>query len=83
MQQDIEGLSIDWIVIEDGSAWAGHSLRDAGVHTNTGVSIVALIGPDEVVAAPGADDMLRAGATAIAIGTSEGLERLTEKLARP
>jgi len=82
VQQDIEGLSIDWIVIENGSEWAGRSMRDAGVHTNTGVSVVALIGSDAVVAAPGADDVLQAGATAVAIGTTEGLERLTEKLTR-
>src|SRR6476646_8978855 len=50
VQQDIEGLSIDWIKIDEGSEWAGKRLREAGVHTETGVSIVALIG-DGVIAA--------------------------------
>jgi TrkA domain protein len=79
-QQDIEGLAIDWILIEDGAEWTGRTLRDAGVHTNAGVSVVALVAPDGVIAAPGADDVLRAGATAVAVGTAEGLERFTEKI---
>jgi len=43
VQQDIEGLTIDWIRIEPGAEWAGQSLSGAGVHTITGVSIVAIV----------------------------------------
>ncbi len=82
VQQDIEGLSIDWIKIDEGSEWAGKQLSEAGVHTETGVSIVALIGDDHAVAAPGADDVMRAGSTAVAVGTPEGLERLSVKVRR-
>ena len=82
MQQDIEGLSIDWIKIDEGSEWAGKQLSEAGVHTETGVSIVAIIGDDHVAAAPGADDVLTPGATAVAVGTPEGLERLAARLRR-
>jgi K+:H+ antiporter subunit KhtT len=82
VQQDIEGLSIAWIKIDEGSDWAGLKLSEAGVHTETGVSIVALMGEDHVVAAPGADDALAPGYTAVAVGTPEGLELLTSKLRR-
>ncbi|HXY93729.1 MAG TPA: TrkA C-terminal domain-containing protein, partial [Acidimicrobiia bacterium] len=82
VQQDIEGLSIDWIVIDDGAEWAGASLRDAGVHTNTGVSVVALLGGDRAIAAPGAEDVLAPGSTAVAVGTPEGLQQLTAKVKR-
>jgi len=82
VQQDIEGLSIDWIVIDDGAEWAGASLRDAGVHTNTGVSVVALLGGDRAIAAPGAEDVLAPGWTAVAVGTPEGLQQLTAKVKR-
>ncbi len=82
VQQDIEGLSIDWIKIDEGSEWAGKKLSEAGVHTQTGVSIVALIGDDHVVAAPGADDVLRPGYTAVAVGSPEGLARLMTKVRR-
>jgi TrkA domain protein len=82
VQQDIEGLSIDWIKIEEGSEWAGKRFREAGIHTETGVSIVALIRDDAVIAAPGADDVLTAVSTAIAVGSPEGLERFKTKVRR-
>jgi TrkA domain protein len=83
VQQDIAGLSIDWISIEPGSEWAGRTLAAAAVHSNTSVSIVALIGTDgAAIAAPGADDVLAAGATAVAVGTADGLADLTARLRR-
>jgi TrkA domain protein len=83
VQQDIAGLTIDWIKIEPGSEWADRTLADAAVHSNTSVSIVAIIGADGVaVAAPGADDVLVAGATAVAVGTAEGLADLVPRLRR-
>jgi TrkA domain protein len=82
LHQDVEGLSIDWIEIEPGSEWAGQSLREAAVHSNTGVSVVALIGPNGATAAPGAEDVLEAGATAIAVGTRDGVDALIRRLRR-
>lgn len=83
VQQEIEGLVIDWLRIEPGSEWAGARLADAAVHSETGVSIVALIGTEGPIAAPGADDVLEAGATAVAVGTAEGLELLRHRLRAP
>jgi TrkA domain protein len=80
VQQDIEGLSIDWVRIDDGAEWAGRTLSEAKVHTETGVSIVALIADDRAIAAPGADDVLAPGMTAVAVGTPEGLERLVARI---
>lgn len=82
VQQDIEGLSIDWIKVEEGADWAGKTLAEAAVHTESGVSIVALIGDDHAIAAPGADDVLRPGYTAVAVGTPEGLEHVVVRLRR-
>ena len=50
------------------------------MHSETGVSIVALLDGDHVTAAPGAEDVLVPGATAVAIGTPEGLAALTARL---
>lgn len=84
VQQDIAGLSIDWILIEHESEWGGRTLADAAVHTTTSVSVVALIGADGVaIAAPGADAVLTPGSTAVAVGTAEGLTDLTRRLRRP
>ena len=80
VQQEIEGLAIDWIRVHDDAPWAGRTLADAAIHTSTGVSVVALIGPAGTIVAPGADDVLVPGATVIAIGEAEGLARVVAQL---
>jgi TrkA domain protein len=82
VQQDIEGLSIDWILVEDGSEWGGRRLGEAGVHTNTGVSVVAVLAADRVIAAPGANDVLEPDATVVAVGSPDGLERFAAMVRR-
>jgi TrkA domain protein len=83
VQQDIAGLAIDWIEIEPESEWAGRTLADAAVHSTTSVSVVAIIEVDgTAIAAPGADDVLAPGATAVAVGTADGLEDLSRRLRR-
>ncbi|MFM8304956.1 MAG: cation:proton antiporter regulatory subunit [Actinomycetota bacterium] len=80
LHHDIEGLSIDWIEIDPGAEWAGQRLREAAVHTAIGVSVVALIGADGVTVAPGAEDVLTPGVTAVAVGTRQGVEALAQRL---
>jgi len=83
VQQDVAGLAIDWVEIEPGSEWAGRTLADAAVHSTTSVSIVAIIATDgTAIAAPGAHDVLAVGATAVAVGTAEGLQQLAHRLRR-
>jgi TrkA domain protein len=83
VQHDIEGLTIDWILIEPGAEWAGQSLSAAAVHTITGVSVVAIVGPSGAIVAPGADDVMTPGATTVAIGTKEGVAQLRTRLCTP
>jgi TrkA domain protein len=78
--QDVEGLTIDWIRIDPGAEWAGRTLSDAAVHTTTGVSVVAIVAQTGPIVAPGANDVLAAGATAVAVGTREGIELLGNRL---
>jgi TrkA domain protein len=80
VQQEIEGLAIDWIKIHSDSPWAGRTLAEAAIHSSTGVSVVALIGPAGTTAAPGADDVLAPGATVIAIGEPDGLAEVATQL---
>ncbi len=80
LQQQVAGISLAWITVDPSSGWANTSLGDAAVHTETGVSVVAILDGDDVTPAPGADDVLVAGATIVAIGTPEGLEALTQRL---
>jgi K+/H+ antiporter YhaU regulatory subunit KhtT len=78
--QQIEGLAIDWVTIPPTGAAVGRSLRDAGLRSETGVSIVAVVRGDETVPAPPADFTLEPGDTAVVVGTPAGIERLTSLL---
>jgi TrkA domain protein len=80
VQQQVAGLALEWIRVEEGSEYAGKTLSEAAIHSNTGVSVVALLDGDDVTPAPGADDMLASGSTIVAIGTSDGIEDLTRRL---
>lgn len=75
LHQEIEGLTLDWMPVEAGSRWAGRSLADAGVHTETGVSIVAIIRGTTTIPAPHSTEVLQPGDTAVGVGTAEGLAR--------
>jgi TrkA domain protein len=84
VQQSVEGLAIDWIRVEPDAEWAGKTLGDAGVHTATGVSIVAIIDDaGTAVAAPGASAVFTPGSVAVAVGGPEGLEQLVARLRHP
>jgi K+/H+ antiporter YhaU regulatory subunit KhtT len=50
------------------------------VHSITGVSVVAIVVETGAIVAPGANDVLAPGATAVAIGTREGIELLGARL---
>ncbi|CAN5588909.1 cation:proton antiporter regulatory subunit [soil metagenome] len=78
VQQQIEGLAIDWLQVEPASTLAGQRLSDAGVRTQTGVSIVAVMRAGDTVAAPGPDFALEAGDTAVVVGTPDGIRALLE-----
>lgn len=84
VQQNVEGLAIDWIRVDSDADWAGRTLADAAVHTETGVSIVAIIDDaGGAIAAPGASAVFTAGSVAVAVGTPEGLEQLAARLRHP
>ncbi|MET0627453.1 MAG: cation:proton antiporter regulatory subunit [Acidimicrobiia bacterium] len=80
VQQQVAGLTLEWITVSPSSPWAGLSLQEAAIHTETGVSVVALLNGDDVTAAPGAEDVLVAGAQVVAIGTPAGLATLNARL---
>jgi TrkA domain protein len=78
--QQIEGLAIDWVTVPPRATAVGRALRDAGLRTETGVSIVAVVRGDETVPAPAPDFVLQPGDTAVVVGTPEGIERLSSLL---
>lgn len=76
VQQQVEGIAIDWPTVEPGSRYAGATIADGGFRTQTGASIVAVVRGEETIPAPGPEVRLEAGDVAVAVGTPEGLSRL-------
>ena len=73
VQQQVEGVAIDWVTVPRGSAVASSTIGQGRFRTRTGVSIVAVVRDDTTIAAPGPELTLREGDVAVAVGTPEGL----------
>jgi TrkA domain protein len=80
VQQDVEGLAIDWITLPEHSRFGGATIAEGQFRTRTGASIVAVIRGDTTVPAPGPEHRLEAGDVAVAVGTAEGLVQLRDLL---
>jgi TrkA domain protein len=80
LQQRVEGLAIDWLEIPSGSPYAGRPLGDTQARSRTGTSIVAVLRGEEAIPAPGPEEPLRAGDTAVVVGTPKGIAALTRLL---
>jgi len=80
LQQQIEGLAIDWLAVEPRSPYVGKTIGDARIRTRTGVSVVAVIRGDSPFPAPEPDFEIQSGDTMVVVGTPEGIESVTEIL---
>ncbi len=80
MQQELEGLTIDWLTVAPDSQWAGHTLAEAAVHSRTGVSIVAILRDGATLPAPSADVTLRPDDRLVAVGRPDGVAQLEREL---
>jgi TrkA domain protein len=72
--QQVEGLAMDWLPIEPGSAYAGKTIGDARIRTRTGVSVVAVIRGDDPFPAPGPEFRFEGDDIAVVVGTAHGIE---------
>lgn len=73
VQQQVEGLAIDWVTVGPASTYAGATIADSELRTRTGVSIVAVVRGEQTVPAPGPDFALAARDVAVVVGTPEGI----------
>lgn len=80
LQQQIEGLAIDWLSVAERTPYAGKTIGDARIRTRTGVSVVAVIRGDEAFPAPGPEFRIEADDTLVVVGTSEGIKAVNEIL---
>lgn len=80
VQQEVEGLTIDWLKVQEGSSAAGRPIAEAAARHDTGAFIVAVLRRGETLPAPGGDFTLQAADTAVVVGTSEGISKLAAVL---
>ena len=80
VRQEIEGLGIEWVSLEDGSPAVGATIGDGAYRTLTGSSIVAIMRDTQPVPAPGPEFEFAAGDVVVAVGTPEGLAALRQRL---
>ena len=78
VQQDVEGLGIEWLPIGADSAAVGVTIADGAYRKRTGASIVAIIRDDRPIPAPDPDVAIIAGDVVVAVGTNEGLVALQD-----
>jgi TrkA domain protein len=82
IQQQVEGLALDWVPLPVTSPFVGRTIGDAGVRTRTGVSIVAVLRGAEAFPAPGPEFQLEADDTLVVVGTPEGIRDTDDLLCR-
>lgn len=80
LQQQIEGLAIDWLRVAEETPYSGKSIGDARIRTRTGVSVVAVIRRDQAFPAPGPGFLIEHDDTLVVVGTPEGIKAVSEIL---
>jgi TrkA domain protein len=80
LQQEVEGLAIDWLPVDPDSPYVGRSIGDTRTRTRTGVSIVAVVRGEEAIAAPAPEFRLEADDTVVVVGKPRGIEGVVELL---
>lgn len=80
VQQQLEGLAIEWVNVPSASPLAGTTIAEGAFRTRTGTSIVAVVRGGTTIPAPGPDHRFAGGDVVVAVGTPEGLEQLRRLL---
>lgn len=80
VQQQIEGLAIEWLEVDPGSAAVGTTIAEGAYRTRTGASIVAVLRDGTSIPAPGPELAFQAEDVVVAVGTTTGLSQLRSLL---
>lgn len=75
LSREVPGLASATIDLPQGSRFAGRTLGETRLRTQTGVSIVAVVKGDVVVPSPTPEEVLRGGDSLVVIGTEQGIEQ--------
>ncbi|HEX2056980.1 MAG TPA: cation:proton antiporter regulatory subunit [Actinomycetota bacterium] len=74
LQQQIEGLVIDWLPVRSDSPYVGHAIADTRMRTRTGVSVVAIVRGEDALPAPGPEVRVESDDYLVVVGTARGIE---------
>jgi TrkA domain protein len=76
LQQQVEGLAIDWVPISTSWGREGQTIKDAGLALmkETGVSIVAVVRQGNMIPSPTPDFVLMAGDVVVVVGTVQAIK---------
>jgi TrkA domain protein len=74
--QQVEGLVISWLTIQQSSPYADGTIADTQARSRTGTSIVAVLRGQMAFPAPTPDFGFQAGDTAVVVGTPAGVKAL-------
>jgi TrkA domain protein len=74
LRQNVEGVAIDWLLLQHDHWAAGHSIADTQMRRRTGVSVVAILRGETTIPSPEPTQGLDAGDTLVVVGTPEGIE---------
>jgi len=69
---ELPGVPIDWVTVDDDDAIAGHPLGEVPVAS--GVALVAVVRDDHAHPSPAPDFVVRPGDTIVAVGPTEGID---------
>lgn len=72
---DIEGLVIDWVPLPP--EFDNRNIAETEMRTRTGCSVIAIMREGRAIPAPGPDDLLMGGDTAVLVGTKDGIAAAT------
>lgn len=82
LTHEVPGLDAGQVTVEPGSPFVDRPLGDTRARTRTGVSIVAIVRGDEVLASPRPAEVLRADDVLVVIGTEDGIRGIEDIVIR-
>lgn len=80
-QMLFQEFAIEWVKLEESSPLVGKSLLESAIRQRTGVSVIAVIRPEESVPSPPPETTFTAGDTLVVIGLRDSVERFVEQFA--
>lgn len=79
---DVAGMTIDWVQVAEGSSAAGRTIGELNLREEIGAMVVALVHDDRTIPAPGPEQRLEAGDTAVVVGSADAVSQVESRLVR-